>query len=177
MSLSALFGGGPNPPGTIEDRKRAVIQALIRLSPPEVVENWGHSAYADWWWSQQPEPVRRLREMTNALERRDEAIRLAAAGYIIDPAIAVWGMDAYRVQKLRADYGYTWVPAVGGDPILVAPGRSVPGLPSYDPHNPPPKSVLVDLEPEKHARPEKYLEKFDLMYLLSVLAVNYGVHM
>jgi hypothetical protein len=176
--LTELFGGGlfrPPAAGSEADRKKQAIQALIDHASPDVVENWAELGYAEWWWSQQPPALRALREIGDVLERRERAKQLAREGYSVDAAIAVYGYSPLRTQRLRRQLGYTWVPAVGMNPILVAPGISVPGLPPYDPKNPPPGAILVDPNPDSHADPALYLDKFSLAHLVSILAANYGV--
>ena len=97
----------------------------------------------DAYWASQPEAVRVLRTIQDPVERGNMGLKLAQEGYIIDPNIMIHGWDPYMTMKIRKEEGYTWIPAVGQNGIPVSPGISFPGLPSYDPHNPPPGAVRV----------------------------------
>lgn len=72
-----------------------------------------------------------------------ELDRLARVGHIIDWAIMAQGHDPYIVMKMRHDVGATWAAAWLQPVPLLAPGLTFPGLPSYDPDNPPPRSIMV----------------------------------
>jgi hypothetical protein len=96
------------------------------------------------YWRRQPLEVQKLREIQDPWERRDRAVQLAQRGYLIDPAIMIWGWDPLRTMLLRSVHGYTWVPSALQPPILARPGFVVPGIPAYDPYNPPPGSVPVE---------------------------------
>ncbi len=98
----------------------------------------------DAYWNAQPAAVQPLRTMANETQRAALAQQLASEGYKIDVPIMVWGWDAAKTTALRQSYGYTWVPSLGEQAsVQVAPGLTFPGLPSYDPNNPPPGSILV----------------------------------
>ena len=77
-------------------------------------------------------------------DRAAAAQSLAQQGYVLDAIVDVWGWNAVEeVMRQRRAYGYTWIPAVGMTPIMVAPGLRVPGLPSYDPDHPPLGAILI----------------------------------
>ncbi|HTR35051.1 MAG TPA: hypothetical protein VMH80_04070 [Bryobacteraceae bacterium] len=97
----------------------------------------------DAYWAAQPAAVQQLRTITNETQRTAVARELASEGYTIDVPIMVWGWSPQTTTQLRQSYGYTWVPSGLQPSIPVAPGVNFPGLPSYDPNNPPPGSILV----------------------------------
>lgn len=96
----------------------------------------------DAYWAEQPEAVQALRNMPEA-DRQNAAVKLAQAGNTIDVPIMVWGWDPLTTMVERQNYGYTWVPSALGSPVLVPPGLSFPGEPSYDAANPPAGSIKV----------------------------------
>jgi hypothetical protein len=102
-------------------------------------------ASSEAYWRRQPLEVQKLREIQDPWQRRDRAVELAHRGYQIDPAIMIWGWDPLRTMLLRRLHGYTWVPSALQPPILARPGFVFPGVPTYDPHNPPPGSVPVEI--------------------------------
>ncbi len=97
----------------------------------------------DAYWATQPQEVQILRTIDDPAERAAMGQVLASKGFTIDPSIMIHRWDPYMTMKIRQGEGYTWVPAVGQDGIPVAPGLKFPGLPSYDPNNPPTGSVRV----------------------------------
>ncbi len=100
---------------------------------------------ADRYWAMQPEPVRALR-YAKPDEREALAQSLSKQGYAIDAPIMVWGWDPEQTMRLRTEYGYTWVPSAYQPQIQIAPGLAMPGIPSYDPTQPPPGSIRVNLD-------------------------------
>lgn len=127
------------------------------------------------YWKSLPLAVQRLNPRTNP-EMRDESARVALAqqlaesGYLIDVPIMVWGWHAYWTMLIRMEQGFTWVPSANMPNIPVGPGLNFPGLPAYDPNNPPPGSIRVTLDwaepkPDPPPLPETALvgiEQFDL---------------
>jgi hypothetical protein len=102
-------------------------------------------SYNDKYWASQPPEVQKLRTIQDPKEREFAAADLMARGFKIDMAIMSWGWDPEKTNNLRASYGYTWVPNAMQEPVLLAPGLSMPGtLKTYDPDNPPPGSIPVD---------------------------------
>ncbi len=100
----------------------------------------------DIYWAAQPLPVQALRNMdTASSERATLAMQLAKQGFTIDVPIMVWNWDAVITMALRAQYGYTWVPSALQPPVLLPPGLSFPGLPTYDPNHPPAGSIRVSV--------------------------------
>jgi len=100
----------------------------------------------DAYWAAQPEEVRVLRTIQDWTERGEKGLELSQKGFAIDPNIMLHGWDPYMTMKGRLEEGYTWVPAVGQDGIPLGPGLSFPGLPRYDPKNPPPGAILVSVD-------------------------------
>lgn len=100
---------------------------------------------ADRYWAMQPEPVRALRN-AKPDEREGLAQSLSKQGYAIDAPIMVWGWDPEQTMRLRSEYGYTWVPSAYQPQIQIAPGLAMPGIQSYDPTQPPPGSIRVNLD-------------------------------
>ena len=94
----------------------------------------------------QPPAVQALRGITDEATRFQTAEDLSKQGYTIDVPIMVWQWDPLITMKIRQNAGYTWVPSGDQSPIPTAPGCSLPGLPSYDPNNPPPGSILVSTD-------------------------------
>ncbi len=80
----------------------------------------------------------------------DLALLLAKRGHIIDYYIMVLQGDPLFTMQLRKDYGYTWVPSLLQAPPAVAPGLWFPGVPSYDPDNPPKGSIKVSIYAEDY---------------------------
>jgi hypothetical protein len=94
------------------------------------------------YWASQPPAVQALQNMP--LDQRYAAAQgLANQGYTIDVPIMVWGMDPAATMVVRQNDGETWVPSAMQPDIPVAPGDSFPGMPSYDPNNPPAGSIQV----------------------------------
>ena len=86
-----------------------------------------------------------LRNMPVGDERIKKAHELAAAGARLERRIAVQNWDPKASMQAWKDAGYTWIPALGQPDIPVSPGLTFFGKPSYDPANPPPGSITVDL--------------------------------
>jgi len=99
-------------------------------------------AYDDAYWAGQPTAVQALRNIDDPDQRSNMAAQLAASGYQIDVPVMVWGWDPSKVTDLRQNFGYSWVPSAGQNPVPAAPGISWPGA-EYDPNNPPTGSILV----------------------------------
>ena len=96
----------------------------------------------DAYWAEQPAAVQALRTMPDD-QRYAAAQDLANQGYTIDVPIMVFGWDPTATMVVRQSDGLTWVPSAMQPNIPVAPGDSFPGLPSYDPNNPPAGSIKV----------------------------------
>ena len=132
---STNTGRAPTTPQSITKAPAVSNSETLSLAP---------DAADDAYWNAQPAAVQPLRTMANETQRAELAQQLASEGYKIDVPIMVWGWDAAKTTALRQSYGYTWVPSLGEQAsIPVAPGLTFPGLPSYDPNNPPPGSILV----------------------------------
>lgn len=102
-------------------------------------------SFNDKYWASQPPEVQKLQTIQDPKARETAAADLMARGFKIDNAVMVWGWDPEKTNNLRASYGYTWVPNAMQEPVLLAPGLSMPGtLKQYDPDNPPPGSIMVD---------------------------------
>jgi hypothetical protein len=101
------------------------------------------ASFDDAYWAKQPTAVQQLRNIQDPAEKTQLATKLAQQGYSIDVPIMVWGWDPAIATQLRQSQGYTWVPSALQQPVEVAPGLSVPGLPSYDPAHPPAGSITV----------------------------------
>ena len=97
----------------------------------------------DAYWATQPQEVQILRTIDDPVERAAMGQKLASQGFAIDPNIMIHRWDPYMTMKIRQGEGYTWIPAVGQNGIPVSPGIEFPGLPRYDPNNPPPGSIRV----------------------------------
>jgi hypothetical protein len=97
----------------------------------------------DAYWATQPEEVQILRTIDDPVERAEMGQKLANQGFEIDPNIMIHRWDPYMTMKIRQGEGYTWIPAIGQDGIPVSPGLIFPGLPRYDPDNPPQGSIRV----------------------------------
>jgi len=106
----------------------------------------GATLTSDIYWAHQPPAVRALRGQDTNPETIKKAMTLATQGYTIDVPIMVWGYNPVCMMGLRKDYGYTWVPSALQPNILIAPGLNMPGVPPYDPKNPPKGSIIVSLD-------------------------------
>lgn len=105
-------------------------------------ENFGNA----YWMSVSPE-VRALKVMEPfSAARLEKAVQLAASGNVIDHQIQALGSNPWETMMLRKAYGYTWVPSLLQDPIIIAPGLTIPGVPSYNPNKPPAGSVKVSVD-------------------------------
>jgi len=144
--LGQLFGAN-NTPIAAQPPAANVFQPTGQTESIKLMEKTGHY-YAndpvdDAYWAKQPAPVQQLREIDDPDQRKALATQLAAQGYSIDVPIMVWGFDAGKTMALRQQYGYAWVPSALQNPIELAPGLNFPNMPSYDPSNPPPGSIIV----------------------------------
>ncbi len=100
--------------------------------------------FEDAYWLSKPPEVRVLRDMPIAgSSREDLAKQLAVGGSIIDVPIMVWGWPALQAMIVRKESGYTWIPNGLQPNVPTVPGADLPGLPAYDPKNPPPGSIMV----------------------------------
>src|ERR1700723_1281820 len=66
-------------------------------------------------------------------------------GDLIDVPIMVWGWDPTITMQIRLQFGYAWVPSALTPPVEFAPGLVVPGMPSYNPADPPPLGIKVSV--------------------------------
>lgn len=143
--VGQLLGSLFNPP--TKQPPAANADTYTQTDSIKLMEKTGHY-YAndpvdDAYWAKQPAPVQQLREIDDPDQRKALATQLAAQGYSIDVPIMVWGFDAGKTMALRQQYGYAWVPSALQQPIELAPGLSFPNMPSYNPANPPPGSILI----------------------------------
>jgi hypothetical protein len=104
------------------------------------------AAFDTAYWASQPPAVAACKTPCT----QAQATTLAADGYSVDVPIDVWGWDAFETMTLRAQFGYTWVPALGQTPICAAPGLVYPGCPAYNPNAPPAGSILVSTNPANY---------------------------
>lgn len=88
-------------------------------------------------------------QITGVHHRTMRGHELADMGYLLDVVIdIVYGGDAETTMLIRKNQGFTWVPSANQEPVRVMPGLTFPGLPSYDPDNPPVGSLKVSLDPK-----------------------------
>lgn len=114
----------------------------------------------DIYWASQPTAVQALRALPDASnERYAKAEALAKDGFKIDVPIMVFGWDAFKVMKMRQDYGYTWVPSALQENIQIAPGLLMHGTKPYDPNSPPSGSIKVSTEAKDFPPFEKPVEQ------------------
>ena len=106
---------------------------------------FGQDVTNEIYWASQPEAVQVLQNLPDE-KKSAVAEELAKAGYKIDIPIMVWSWDAYKVMKMRKDYGYTWVPSALMPNIAIAPGLIMSGAVPYDPNSPPSGSIKVSTE-------------------------------
>lgn len=97
------------------------------------------------YWAAQPAEVQALMRCVTEGQRMELAHELADKGFLIDVPIMVWGWDPLATMVVRRNQGYTWVPSAKQNPVSVAPGVNFPGLPAYDPKNPPAGSIPVSI--------------------------------
>lgn len=125
--------------GILPARFRKSVE--LKLANGKPVTNY-YQAY----WASQPAEVQPLMNLHTEAERFRLAQELADKGFLIDVAIMVWGWDPLATMTVRKNQGFTWVPSAKMAPVQVMPGLSFPGLPSYDPDNPPPGAIRVTTE-------------------------------
>lgn len=101
----------------------------------------------DEYWAAQDPDIQPLRGKPPDAATIDALLK---ANKILDTQIHIWGWDAQITEYMRAAEGYTWVPSFGQPNIPVGPGISFPGLPSYDPGNPPSRSIKVSINPSDY---------------------------
>jgi hypothetical protein len=112
------------------------------------------------YWASQPHSVQAMKSLpAGSPERSAKAEALAKEGYRIDVPIMVFGWDAFKVMKLRLDYGYTWVPSALMPNIQVAPGLTFYGGMPYDPDAPPSGAIKVSTDARDYPPFEKPEEK------------------
>lgn len=99
----------------------------------------------DTYWAMQPPAVRVLRDLQPEA-RSEKAHELLQKGYIIDYPIMVLGWGPLKTMLARHNAGYTWVPSFMQTVTQVIPGMNFPGIPPYDPNNPPPRSIPVTID-------------------------------
>jgi hypothetical protein len=99
----------------------------------------------DAYWALQPPAVRVLRDL-HPEARSEKAQELLQKGYIIDYPIMVLGWGPLKTMLARHNAGYTWVPSFMQTVTQVIPGMNFPGVPPYDPSNPPPRSIPVTFD-------------------------------
>lgn len=96
------------------------------------------------YWESFPPEVKALGGLAPfSDERMERAITLSTKGYSIDGEIQARGMSPWETMMLRKNYGYTWIPSLLQDPIVIAPGLEVPGVAPYNPNKPPAGSIRV----------------------------------
>lgn len=98
----------------------------------------------DIYWANKPPKVRALRGMSPETVSL-AAKQLADQGFLIDVPIMVYQWEPVTVMGIRLNQGFTWVPSGNQPNIPVMPGLSFPGLPGYDPNNPPADSIKVSI--------------------------------
>ncbi|WP_321471178.1 hypothetical protein [uncultured Paludibaculum sp.] len=124
--------------------RNAVMLLVCALSLSAQVTT-DQKAFDAAYWAHQPPAVRAIQTATN---QGQLATELTEKGFQVDVPIMVWGWSPYFTMLYRTQYGYTWVPRLGQDPVTIAPGLSVPDadFKPYDPDNPPAGSILVSLD-------------------------------
>ncbi len=138
---------GPDSPSAAQtassQSRGATSSAAVDVQAADTQESAAPTNEVDAYWATQPKEVQVLRTIDDPAERAEMGQKLANQGFIIDPNIMIHRWDPYMTMKIRQGEGYTWIPAVGQNGIPVSPGLDFPGLPSYEPNNPPPGSVRV----------------------------------
>ena len=135
--------GIPRPPASATSPP-AIAEALapgVRLASGKLVTNESEA-----YWATQPPAVQQLMNINSDFERGAKALELADQGYLIDVPIMVWNWDPLSTMTVRKNQGFTWVPSAKMAPVAVAPGLEFPGLPNYDPKNPPPGAITVSTD-------------------------------
>lgn len=99
----------------------------------------------DIYWASQPPVVRALRALDSS-EAPLAAKQLSDQGYKIDVAIIAYQFDPVTTMGIRQNSGFTWVPAGNQAQIPTMPNCPMPGLPNYDPNNPPVGSIKVSID-------------------------------
>lgn len=100
------------------------------------------------YWKSQPYAVQGLdfRVTPDYNTRLTMATSYMAQGFTIDDDIMINGMDPYLTMSMRANFGFTWVPAAGQPNITIAPGLNAPNSVPYDPDHPPTGSIKVSVD-------------------------------
>jgi hypothetical protein len=65
---------------------------------------------------------------------------------LVDVPIMVWGYGPTYTMTFCKSLGEAWEPSALTPPVEVLPGLVVPGMPSYDPNNPPPLAIKVSID-------------------------------
>lgn len=138
-------------PGGASTPQPAGLSALVISYPTttsptatgEQTAAQSQAAFDDAYWAKQPAAVQQLRNIQDPGQKQQVATELAQQGYTIDVPIMVWGWDPQIATQLRQSQGYTWVPSALQQPVEMAPGLTVAGMPSYDPAHPPAGSIQV----------------------------------
>ena len=117
----------------------ATTAASTTVTPPTTPPTTEEDAY----WATQPPAVQALRNISDESARGTLAKQLADEGYTIDVPIMVWKWDPLTTMTIRQNSGYTWVPSGDQSNLPTCPNCDLPGLPAYDPNNPPAGSILV----------------------------------
>ena len=101
--------------------------------------------YHDHW----PKPVRDMMDLADDAQRYVQAKLLAEKGYQIDAECMIYKMEPAIIMGIRMNQDFTWIPhdPWGSQSYLpTMPGADLPGLPPYDPKNPPPGSIRVSYD-------------------------------
>lgn len=96
-----------------------------------------------------PPQVAALLDISDSVARMATAQGLAAAGFIIDVPIQVWGWNPYATMAYRLIDGFTWVPNALQPSVGYDVGQASAGPPyvPYDPSKPPASSIRVSVNP------------------------------
>jgi hypothetical protein len=132
--------------GTATAAAPANTPVTTNTPPPSATSTDPEIAEIDAYWAAQPPAVQQLRNVADFAARNALAQQLSDEGYSIDRAIMVWGWDPMKTMATRQMYGYTWVPSYNQSSISAAPGMAQPGETPYDPGNPPPGSIAVNMD-------------------------------
>jgi hypothetical protein len=100
---------------------------MANIAKPDT--NGQNAAFDTAYWASQPPPVQTLKKISDYDARRVACIVLAEQGYLIDGPIMMWNWDPFKIMEARIQYGYTSVPSLLGQMVVVAPGVTQPGNP------------------------------------------------
>jgi hypothetical protein len=141
VTTNPAASSSPATPNSVVTVGSTGLTADFLASDPYIL--MGPQSSADTYWAAQPPAVQQLRDIPDTEGKIALGSQLAQQGYKIDPQIMLYGWNPAAVMKNRQDAGYTWVPSFSQASILVPPGMTFPGLPTYDPNNPPAGSIRV----------------------------------